>query len=151
MRKIAFLLPVLVLSLSAWAQKPGPGKSVNPAGIAGLSREELEAYRKSLNITAAQKQKLKAVEQKFSKQMRAIFDKYKDEQAKLRQTQGGGTSEERMALEGKRAADMRPLVDAYQKETRAVYTPEQRKKMEAFQSKTRALLLKSLKKPAKGK
>lgn len=152
LRSAVFVLPLLTLSLTAWGQKPPPpAKPTTPTKSQGLSRQEIEAYRKSLNITAAQKQKLKQLEQKFSKQTRAVIAKYQDEQEKLRHRKGGGTREERFAFESKRAAEMKPIIAAYQKETMAVYTPEQRKKMAAFQARTRALLLKSLKNTAKSK
>ncbi|MGC4047325.1 MAG: Spy/CpxP family protein refolding chaperone [Armatimonas sp.] len=150
MRKAILLLPILTLCLGTWAQKP-PAQPIKPAQSEGLTRQEIEAYRKSLNITAAQKQKLKQLEQKYAKLTRAILAKHQPEEDRLRKSKGGGSREERFAIESKRSAEMKPIIAAYQKEMMAVYTPEQRKKMAAFQARNKALLLKSLKKSQKSK
>ena len=143
MRWLIVLLALAAFSPITLAQKPPA-----PAKSEGLTREEIAAYRKSLHITAAQKNKIKLVEQKHATRVKPILARYQSEQEKLRKSKGGGTREQRSAIESKLMAEMKPLVAAYQKEVQAVYTPNQRKKMAAFQAHTKALLRKSLSKPS---
>jgi Spy/CpxP family protein refolding chaperone len=127
--RVAIAALVLALStLASEARAQGGGKMP----------PEVADFQKSLNFTPDQKKKLEAIGKKYQPKMLAIQKKYEPQLMKLRQSKDPKAQQQAMALIQKATSELRPLQSAAQKESNAILTPEQRKKIEAFQAKMMA-------------
>ena len=93
---------------------------------------EIQAFEKSLKLTAAQKTKLATVGKKYAPKLQAIMEKLKKQ---------GGTQpsqELQQKLMKQWATESGPILKAQRKEQEAVFTPAQLSKIKAFQTKMAA-------------
>ena len=111
------------LAPASQAQNPPANPAMQKA------QAEVQAFEKSLNITADQKKKLTAIQVKYSPKLKAVRDQLMKE---------GGPNPApavQQALGKKWADQTKPLFAAVRKEQNAVYTPQQLTRIKAFQAK----------------
>ncbi len=131
--KFRTLIAAVALALTALtpiARAQGPG-----AGV----QQEIAAFQKSLNVTPQQKAKLEAIGKKYQPKMMAIQKKYMPQIQKIQQSKDPNAQKQGIALFKKINAEMKPIVDAQRKEANPIFTPEQRKKIAAFESKMKKM------------
>ncbi len=116
----------MLAAITVQAQTPGPGRG--QTGPSPQQRQQMRAMQekayKDLGITAAQRQKIEAIQKRYSQQIQSKMQAF-------RKSNPNATPQQAMA-------EIRPLGAQMQKETMAVLTPAQRdkvKKMQAEQMK----------------
>lgn len=132
--KFRTLIAAVALALTALTPI---ARAQGPAG--GNMQQEYAAFQQSLNVTPQQKAKLEAIGKKYQPKVAAIQKKYMPQIQKLQQSKDPNAQKQGMALFKKISAEMKPIVDAQRKEANPIFTPEQRKKIAAFEAKMKKM------------
>ena len=128
---------VLALSSTIAFAAPHEGRG----GRHGRGGEFAERFAQKLNLTDAQKQQIKDVQQSFRDENKAFFDTVRDTRRQIREAKEAGDTarlESLKATAQSQHAQMKQLRDAKMQRIEAVLTTEQRAQWQALKAEREA-------------